>query len=269
MLDELDVPCLSKEFDEQALKRNLSIKGKTLKTFFRKKLKVGETVGVSEIVFDQILTKRRVLLVCGRLKTPLFAFSTLSLFALLGITACAPRDPRFAPDTVYLGGFHSPHDRSSQSNLDNVSYWDGDQATGAPSIRINLSEQRAYFYKGGELVGLSTISSGREGFGTDIGTFKVTQKDKDHVSSRFGDYVDRSGKIIQKEVDRDKDPMPKGALYDGARMPYFVRFVGGTGMHEGFLPGYPASHGCIRMPGRMAEIFFNNVALGTPVTVTN
>ena len=81
--------------------------------------------------------------------------------------------------------------------------------------------------------------------------------------------MDRGGKIIQKEVDRDKDPMPKGAFYDGARMPYFVRFVGGTGMHEGFLPGYPASHGCIRMPGRMAEIFFNNVALGTPVTVTN
>ena len=44
---------------------------------------------------------------------------------------------------------------------------------------------------------------------------------------------------------------------------------GGTGMHEGFLPGYPASHGCIRMPGRMAEIFFNNVSVGTPVTVTN
>jgi len=230
---------------------------------------VGEDQGALEIVLDQILTRSRVLLGCERLKIPVFAFSILGLFALVGLTACAPRDPRFAPDTVYLGGFHSPHDRSSQSNLDNVSYWDGDQATGAPSIRINLSEQRAYFYKGGELVGLSTISSGREGFGTNIGTFKVLQKDKDHVSSRFGDYVDRGGKIIQKEVDRDKDPLPKGALYDGARMPYFMRFVGGTGMHEGFLPGYPASHGCIRMPGRMAEIFFNNVALGTPVTVTN
>ncbi len=38
-------------------------------------------------------------------------------------------------------------------------------------------------------------------------------------------------------------------------------------MHEGYLPGYPASHGCIRMPGKMAQIFFSNVALGTPVAV--
>jgi len=50
-------------------------------------------------------------------------------------------------------------------------------------------------------------------------------------------------------------------------MPYFMRIVGGTGMHEGFLPGYPASHGCIRMPSFMAEAFFRNVAVGTPVKV--
>ena len=143
------------------------------------------------------------------------------------------------------------------------------QSSGPPSIRISLSEQRAYFYKGGELVGVSAISTGREGFSSPTGSFKIIQKDKDHVSSLFGDYVDREGRIIQKEVDTRKDPRPKGAIYDGARMPYFMRFVGGTGMHEGFLPGYPASHGCIRMPGYMAETFFNNVSLGTPVTVTH
>ena len=73
----------------------------------------------------------------------------------------------------------------------------------------------------------------------------------------------------KKEVDTRKDPKPKGAIYDGAKMPYFMRFVRGTGMHEGFLPGYPASHGFIRMPGSVAEQFFNNVSLGTPVTVTH
>jgi lipoprotein-anchoring transpeptidase ErfK/SrfK len=51
-------------------------------------------------------------------------------------------------------------------------------------------------------------------------------------------------------------------------MPYFMRVTGGIGMHEGFLPGYAASHGCIRMPGFMAERFFENVSVGTPVTVT-
>jgi lipoprotein-anchoring transpeptidase ErfK/SrfK len=50
-------------------------------------------------------------------------------------------------------------------------------------------------------------------------------------------------------------------------MHHFMRFTGGIGMHEGFLPGYPASHGCVRMPGHMAAIFYHNVAIGTPVTV--
>ena len=196
---------------------------------------------------------------------------TLGLLLLTAIftTACAWKDPRFANDTVYLGGFHSAHTRAPRATTDTVSYWDGDGAPGAPSIRISLSQQRAYFYKGGELVGVSAISTGREGFGTNTGTFKIIQKDKDHVSSRFGDYIARDGTIIQKEIDREKDPMPKGAIYDGARMPFFMRIVSGTGMHEGFLPGYPASHGCIRMPGRMAENFFNHVSLGTPVTITN
>jgi len=153
-------------------------------------------------------------------------------------------------------------------NFDNVSYWDGDHVSGAPRIRINLEEQKAFFYKGDQLVGVSMISTGREGFNTPHGNFAIQQKDKDHVSSVFGDYVDAAtGEPIRKDIDRRIDPMPKGAKYDGARMPYFMRVQGGVGMHEGFLPGYPASHGCIRMPGFMAEAFFRNVSVGTPVTI--
>ena len=210
-------------------------------------------------------------IISRRLKTnvQLLRRAALLLLTALLATACAPHDPRFSDDTVYLGGFHSAHTRAPQRGVDNVSFWDGDGVPGAPSVRVSLSEQRAYFYKGGEMVGVSAISTGREGFGTNTGSFKVIQKDKDHVSSRFGDYIARDGTIIKKEIDRDKDPMPKGAIYDGARMPFFMRIVGGTGMHEGFLPGYPASHGCIRMPGHMAETFFNNVSVGTPVMISN
>jgi lipoprotein-anchoring transpeptidase ErfK/SrfK len=177
-------------------------------------------------------------------------------------------NPKPQNDTAYLGGFHRQN-QPQRANFDNVSYWDGDNTSGSPMIKINLGEQRAYFFKGGELVGISVVSTGREGFGTTSGNFHIIQKDKNHVSSRFGDYVDAGGNIIKKEIDRDKDPMPKGARYDGAKMPYFMRIVGGTGMHEGFLPGYPASHGCIRMPGFMAQKFFENVNVGTPVTVIN
>ena len=50
-------------------------------------------------------------------------------------------------------------------------------------------------------------------------------------------------------------------------MPNFMRFNGGVGMHTGFLPGYPASHGCVRMPDHMARVFFENAEIGTPVVV--
>ncbi len=147
------------------------------------------------------------------------------------------------------------------------SFWNGDYMRGKPSIRISLSQQRAFFYKDGQLAGMSRISSGREGTDTVTGSFKIIEKDIDHVSSLFGDYVDANGNVIQKDVDTSKDPKPKGAIYDGAKMPYFMRIVAGTGMHEGYLPGYAASHGCIRMPGFMAAAFYHAVELGTPVSI--
>lgn len=191
----------------------------------------------------------------------------LALLAAFGSVGCQNHDPRFSDETIYVGGKRGRAKEPQRANFDNVSYWDGDHVSGSPSVSISLSEQRAYFYKGQELVGVSVISTGREGFGTPSGQYKILQKDRDHKSSLYGDYVDRAGNVIQKEVDTSKDPKPPGAIFDGAKMPFFMRITGGVGMHEGFLPGYPASHGCIRMPGFMAEAYFNNVALGTPVTI--
>lgn len=196
--------------------------------------------------------------------------------AVAMLSGCA-NDPRLSSDTVYLGGRRVPSRPANENvakngrmNFDNVSYWDGDNVPGAPRIDISLGEQKAYFYKGDQLVGISMISTGREGFGTPPGNYTIIQKDQNYVSSVYGDYVDAvTGAVVQKEIDRRKDPMPKGAKYDGARMPYFMRIHDGVGMHEGFLPGYPASHGCIRMPSFMAAAFFRNVNKGTPVSVRN
>ena len=190
--------------------------------------------------------------------------------AVLFLAGCAGYDPRFDTRTSYLGGGRGQQDtEEGRPPYDDVSYWEGDGVPGAPHIIIRLGEQRAYFYKGRTLVGISTLSTGREGLNTPVGKFHIIQKDKDHVSSEYGDYDDKDGNIIKKEIDRKKDPMPPGAVFDGAKMPYFMRIVGGTGMHEGFLPGYPASHGCIRMPGFMAQAFFRTVEVGTPVEITN
>jgi len=193
---------------------------------------------------------------------------TFALAVAVLSASCSSRDPRFNDDTVYLGGF-KPRPGPPRANYDDVSYWDGDGVPGAPSIRISLGEQRAYFFKGGQLVGVSVLSTGREGYGTPAGNYRIIQKDRDHKSNVYGDYVDRNGFVLQKDIDVNKDPKPAGAVFDGARMPFFMRIVGGIGMHEGFLPGYAASHGCIRMPGFMAEAFFNSVSVGTPVTITN
>jgi hypothetical protein len=171
------------------------------------------------------------------------------------------------PNTPYLAATGGSAASQGTSGYDPISYWDGDGVSGAPSVELHLSEQRAYFYKGGQLVGVSQISTGREGHDTPPGNYKVIQKDPNHASSLYGDYVDAAGNIVQKDVELGKDPKPPGAIFKGAPMPYFMRITGGVGLHEGYLPGYPASHGCIRMPGKMALVFYNNVSLGTPVTV--
>lgn len=145
--------------------------------------------------------------------------------------------------------------------------WNGGHMAGPPRMVISLGEQKVYFYKGGQLAGISPISSGREGMATRAGNFSVMEKDIDHVSSLFGDYISRDGTVLKREIDVRKDPRPPGALFDAAKMPYFMRITGATGMHEGYLPGYPASHGCIRLPHRMAEIFYHESSVGTPVKI--
>lgn len=154
-----------------------------------------------------------------------------------------------------------------ENPLSSRAWWKGDGVEGKSKIVINLSTQRVQYYKGGELVGVSPISSGRESTGTVTGTFRILDKDEDHRSSLFGAYVDKEGNVVQEDVDTRKDAPPPGSKYIGANMRYFMRIVGGIGMHEGYLPGYPASHGCIRLPTKMAVIFFKETPVGTPVEI--
>jgi L,D-transpeptidase catalytic domain len=148
-----------------------------------------------------------------------------------------------------------------------VGYWNGDGVPGSPKIVVSISEQHAYFYKGKHLVGESTVSTGKPGFGTPPGHYTVLSKDPTHVSTVFGDYVDDFGNVVKSNIDARKDPRPPGTHYDGARMPYAMFFRGGYAMHQGYVPPYAASHGCIRVPKEMAETFFDNSPVGTPVIV--
>jgi hypothetical protein len=201
------------------------------------------------------------------LRSPLNAGSIVLAVVALFVTGCA-EDTRYSGATQYLGGIYG-NAPTYGAPQDTVSYWDGDGMGGKPSVKISLREQRAYFYKAGLLVGISQLSTGREGLHTPTGHFSIIQKDINHVSSKYGDYVDDAGNVVVENVELGKDPKPPGTHFKGASMPYFMRIVDGVGMHAGYLPGYPASHGCIRMPEFMAENFFKSVSGGTPVTITN
>src|SRR6266480_4719713 len=146
-------------------------------------------------------------------------------------------------------------------------YWKGDGVHGSPKIVVYLSKQRAYFYKGKRVVGESTVSTGKPGFSTPPGHYHVVSKDPNHVSTVFGDYIDDAGNVVRSNIDVRKDRRPPGTHFDGAEMPYAMFFNGGYAMHQGYVPPYAASHGCIRLPRGMAEHFFDASPEGTPVIV--
>jgi lipoprotein-anchoring transpeptidase ErfK/SrfK len=134
------------------------------------------------------------------------------------------------------------------------------------SVEIDLQEQMAYLLNNGRPVLASPISSGRYGHLTKTGVFEILEKERTHYSSMYGKIVDGRGNTIVADADADMS-VPRGGKFVPAPMHYFMRFNGADGMHAGILPGYPASHGCVRMPQEYAIAFFNSVSVGTPVTV--
>jgi L,D-transpeptidase-like protein len=134
-------------------------------------------------------------------------------------------------------------------------------------IDIDLTNQRALLIQNGRVVLDSPISSGRPGHETPTGTFKVTDKDLNHASSFYGFFGDPMTKqIVVPDADTAKK-VPPGLEFVHAPMRYYIQFQPAIGMHAGFLPGRPDSHGCVRMPEEYATAFFQAVKIGVPVHV--
>jgi lipoprotein-anchoring transpeptidase ErfK/SrfK len=135
-------------------------------------------------------------------------------------------------------------------------------------IVVSLPKQRAYLMIGDEIVADGPISSGRRGHESPRGHFNVMEKDPNHHSSLYGDFVDGSGRVVRAGVSAHIDSAPSGTHFAGAPMKWFLRLTGeGVGMHVGILPGYPASHGCIRQSADGAKLFYDRAKVGTPVDV--
>lgn len=108
-------------------------------------------------------------------------------------------------------------------------------------IVVSIAQQRAYAYRNGIPIGISTVSTGKKGHETPTGVFTLLQKNVDHKSN----------------------------LYNNAPMPYMQRLTwDGIAMHAGNLPGYPASHGCVRLPMGFAKLLYGVTKLGLTVIVT-
>ena len=120
-------------------------------------------------------------------------------------------------------------------------WWAADMpSSGETEVVVNLEDQHAYVYRAGQLVGVTTISSGKKGKETPLGFWKVFMKKKLGFSRKY-----------------DNAPMPYMQMYDEK----------GIAFHGGKLPGYPASHGCIRLPHKFAAKLFGATGVGTPVLI--
>jgi len=121
--------------------------------------------------------------------------------------------------------------------------WAPEIAPKGPMLLIvNLHSQRALLYRNGVPVGASTVSTGRPGYQTPVGVFTILQKHVVHYSSK----------------------------YDSAPMPYMERLTWyGIALHAGHLPGYPASHGCIRLPEGFAKLLYSLTSLGMTVVISD
>lgn len=135
------------------------------------------------------------------------------------------------------------------------------------SIRVSLGQQKAFLYVGNQLGIESPISSGKRAGWTPVGSFTILGKELNHASTIYGNFVDAGGRIVREGICSRTDSAPSGTHYEGAPMRYFMPINNKVGFHAGYLPGYPASHGCIRMPEAMAKLFYENTPLKTPVTI--
>lgn len=135
-------------------------------------------------------------------------------------------------------------------------------------IVVSIPKQRAYLMIGEQIVIDGPVSSGKRGHSSPTGHFTVLEKDPNHHSSLYGDFVDGPGRIVRAGVSARIDAAPSGTHFVGAAMKWFLRLTeDGVGMHIGILPGYPASHGCIRESAEGAKLFYDRVIVGTPVDV--
>ena len=137
-------------------------------------------------------------------------------------------------------------------------------------IEVDISEQKARIYKTGngdkQLVIETRVSTGKSGHSTPTGTYRTQEKKVEKRSTLYGSWMNSSGSTVRSSGEA-WNPPSGGSRFVGAEMPYWMRVNGGIGMHVGYVPDYPASHGCIRVPSAVQPLIFSKVGVVTEVTI--
>ena len=163
-------------------------------------------------------------------------------FMAMGLTFAivAGANPAQAASAAAIAAM--PIEQAATELSPNQFVWKDNGSSEPVTIVVSLMEQRAFVYRGSTMIAATTISSGKDGKDTPAGTYPILQKNAVHKSS----------------------------LYDDASMPFMQRLTwDGIAIHAGRNPGFPASHGCIRVPLGFAKQLFGVTTLGTTVTVTD
>ncbi len=161
--------------------------------------------------------------------------------AIAALLMCATASSEATP---FWGANESRQAETAPVDLKPGEYvWNAAAAPEGPIVvLVSLGEQRAYVYRNGVEIGVTTISTGKGGYETPTGVFVVLQQDKDHHSSK----------------------------YNNAAMPYTQRLTwSGVALHAGGLPGYPSSHGCVHLPSKFSEELFAVSPMGMTVVVVD
>ena len=121
--------------------------------------------------------------------------------------------------------------------------WEPERSTtGSVLLIVSIPEQMVHVFRGGVEIGRSACSTGKPGHRTPTGIFTILEKQRDHVSS----------------------------IYKGAQMPNMERLTwSGIALHAGNLPGFPASHGCVRLPKAFSALLYEVTHLGAAVIIAD
>lgn len=130
-------------------------------------------------------------------------------------------------------------------------------------VDVSIDAQMVYVMEGDRPLLVTAACSGKYGHRTPLGSFRVTDKDARKRSGEFG-FWGRDGRWL---AGGSGSSPGAGWSFVGYPMAFWVGFQDGIGFHEGYVWPVPRSHGCIRLPHRVAPKFFALVGVGTPVSV--